>query len=117
MRKKKLRMSLHWFNEYDRKDCDQCRLVNQCKATFTLGVEEFDYEKKTGKLIQRGYRYKTDSCYQEIANEHIDHLNFFYRYKTFGMPYKVGWLELPKRLFRILEICEEESHYMRRKNG
>jgi hypothetical protein len=111
--KKKISMSLHWFNEYYR-DCKTCKL-GQCEASFNLGVEEFDYDKKTGKLKQIGYRFKIDHCFQKEAEECIEELNFFHRWKTFGMPYGQGWLEMPIYLFKILEILEIESHFLRKK--
>lgn len=109
-------MSLHWLNEENRESCSKCTRADQCNASFRLGVEEFLYDNK-GKLQQIGERFNIDHCFQKEANEVMEYMNFFLNFKRFGMPYNKGWLEIPLRLFLILDILENESKFLRRKDG
>ena len=76
-------------------------------------MEEFDNDKKTGKLIQSGYRFKVKKCFQKEAEECIEEINFFYRYKSFGFPYAGGWAYMPSYLLKIIEILDVENSYKR----
>lgn len=114
--KKKIKIALHWANEYNRIDCKNCKL-NQCDGKFKLGIEDRYFDKNQNKIIETGFRFQINHCYQKEMNEVIEYLNFFYNYKRYGMPFSRGWLEMPKKLFEILDILEIESNYLRSKNG
>ena len=122
--KKKILIALHWFNEHPEQKCQSvdengnvkyCNLGQCTDAYFELGVEEFTHDSKTGELKQIGYRYKVNKCWYVEALEVIEYLNFFWSYERFGMPYNCGWLEMPKQLYELLNICKIESQFFRRK--
>lgn len=102
-------MILHWNNQYVERDCDSCNL-HQCKAVFHLGVEDKTYNDK-GELIQTGVRYEVNECLAKDKNKYAEHLNFFYNVKRWGLPY--SWIKLPKVLFDILNVLENEREYLR----
>ena len=105
---------MHWLNEKGNQICP-CKL-NQCNASFKLGVEEFKYNSE-GKLQQIGYRFKIDSCFGKEFLQYYDYIKFYLAYRRHGFPFAGGWQEQPQKLFQIIHVLDTEYEYIRKKNG